>query len=38
MLGKISIFPDLTIFLFKKTYNMHESHMSHLIVHNYTDV
>ena len=38
MLGKIDIFPDLTIFLFKKIYNTHESQMSHLIVHNYTDV
>lgn len=38
MLGKINIFPDLTISLFKKIYNTHESQMSHLIVHNYTDV
>lgn len=37
-LGKINIFPDLTISLFKKIYNTHESQMSHLIVHNYTDV
>lgn len=38
MLGKIKIFPDLSIFLFKKIYNTHESQMSYLIVHNYTDV